>query len=356
MSTYFETHPQKVKGGQWSRKRRNGAKPSGVVVVHTAESITDFMGPDPGAENVARYFCTTDRYASYHHLSDSDSSIQLAPWSAETWHDTGTNNHSVGLSAAIQCKDWDKLDDRGEKIVKRMAAGAASYAKWLKANRGIDIPARLITAKQARSKVPGFLGHGTSDPGRRSDPGPDFDWDLFFAEYTRLMGKKPPVNVKPAAKPKPAPASTKVWQNSKNTKAENIAIAKTLNAMGYFAGEPDGVPGTYLRDGVLAYQNAQTYFPGMKRDGDWYKMTQAHFEWTRDELQRNVKLWDASIRLGELREDGDLAKLTRKHIIAVMEANMSPGEPYYKAGGRKADGVPGPVFCKMMTMPEHPSA
>lgn len=202
MATYFEDHAQKI--NQWSRTRRNGAKPSGVIVVHTAESATDFLGPDPGAEAVARYFATTDRYASYHHISDSDSSIQLAPWSAETWHDTGTNNHSVGISAAIRCADWKKLGARGELIVKRMAAGAAAYAKWLKQNYGITIPARKITRAQARAKVPGFLGHGTSDPGRRSDPGVDFDWALFFAEFSRLLGDVKPA-VKPAAPAKPVP-------------------------------------------------------------------------------------------------------------------------------------------------------
>lgn len=233
MSTYFERNKQRV--AQWRSTRRNGAKPSGVIVVHTAESATDFLGPDPGAENVAKYFCTTTRQASYHHISDSDSSIQLAPWSAETWHDTGTNNHSVGISAAIQCKDWKKLGARGELIVKRMAAGAASYAKWLKQTRGITIPARKITAKQARSKVPGFLGHGISDPGRRSDPGADFDWDLFFSEFKRLMGGgasdvKPTSPKPPAKKPAPLPTGSIVdWLTARGRDA-SFAARKKLAA------------------------------------------------------------------------------------------------------------------------------
>lgn len=223
MSTYFEDHPQKVT--QWGRTRRHGAKPSGVIVVHTAESATDFLGADSGAEAVARYFATTTRQASYHHISDSDSSIQLAPWSAETWHDTGTNNHSVGISAAIRSADWKKLGDRGEVIVKRMAAGAASYAKWLKQTRGITIPARKITAAQARDKVPGFLGHGTSDPGRRSDPGVDFDWDLFFKEFTRLMGGAAP-EVKPPATTNPQPSASKPAGKSVATMAAEVIAGK----------------------------------------------------------------------------------------------------------------------------------
>lgn len=211
MSTYFETHPQRL--AQWGRVRRNGAKPSGVVVVHTAESATDFSGADSGAESVARYFTQATRYASYHAVCDADSTVQLVPWVSEAWHDTGTNNHSVGISGAIQCKHWDELGERGERIVKRMAAAAADYAKWLKRTRGITIPARKITRDQSRARVPGFLAHGTSDPGRRSDPGSEFDWGLFFREYKRLMAP-PEGDVEPTASKPPASKPTtgsKAW-------------------------------------------------------------------------------------------------------------------------------------------------
>lgn len=205
MAAYFETHKQRM--AQWGRVRRHGAKPSGVIVIHTAESATDFTGADSGAESVARYFCNASRYASYHVICDADSTIQLVPWASEAWHDTGTNNHSVGISGAIQCKHWDELEGRGERIVKRMAQAAADYADWLEAKYGIDVPARKISRTQSRNRVPGFLAHGTSDPGRRTDPGSEFDWDLFLAEYTKARGGI----VAPVGSVKPKPGGKGAW-------------------------------------------------------------------------------------------------------------------------------------------------
>lgn len=300
VTTFFENNSQKI--NQWSRTRRNGAKPSGVVVLHTAESATDFLGPDPGAENVARYFSTTNRYASYHHLSDSDSSIQLAPWSAETWHDTGTNNHSVGISAAIQCKDWKKLGERGERIVKRMAAGAASYAKWLKKYHGITIPARRISAAQSRARVPGFLGHGTSDPGRRSDPGVDFDWGLFFAEYTRLMGGGG--EVKPTTS---LPATKPAGKAPRNSKADNKAIQQALAYMLIDVGFPDGVDGPKQKAGVEVFQRAH----GLVPDGYWGPKTQAKYK-------QNLRIQNAIKAMAgvpdDWRSDGFIGSTSRKWI------------------------------------------
>ena len=51
MPAYLITHPPRVR--QFSER---GTTPSGVVVVHTAESTPDWVGPDAGAENVAATF------------------------------------------------------------------------------------------------------------------------------------------------------------------------------------------------------------------------------------------------------------------------------------------------------------
>lgn len=188
MATYFEQHPQNVK--QWGVVRRNGGSPTGTCVVHTAENATDFIGPDAGAESVAKFMVNSLRQASYHFLADSDSRIQLVPWLSEAWHDTRTNNWSVGGSVAIQCKDWKKLGARGEKAVAQLAEGFAEYALWLYKRNGTIIPAKHLTRAQALAKKPGFIGHGEIDPGRRSDPGADFNWTLFFAEFTKRRDAK----------------------------------------------------------------------------------------------------------------------------------------------------------------------
>lgn len=188
MATFFEKNPQKVR--QWGSTRRNGGSPSGTCVVHTAENATDFIGPDAGAESVARYFLTAGRQASYHLLADSDSWLHVVPWASEAWHDTRTNNWSVGGSIAIQCKDWKKLGARGDKAVQQLAEGFAAYAEWLYKKRGILIPAKRITRAQALARTPGFIGHGEMDPGRRSDPGADFNWTLFLAEFKKRRDRR----------------------------------------------------------------------------------------------------------------------------------------------------------------------
>lgn len=152
--------------------------------------------------------------------------------------------------------------------------------------------------------------------------------------------------------PEKPTAPSKIWQNTKNSKEDNIAIANLLNSLGYDAGSPDGVPGPYLYNGVLEYQKAQIYFPNMNRDGDWYKLTQAHFDWVRDELQRNCNLWKAGGRK-KLRRDGDYASLTGNYVYAMQKNNPVP---YAKAGGKRFDKIAGPVFCKAFDVKKHPQA
>lgn len=173
---------------QYGNPRRYGAKPSGVIVIHTAENYPDLLGPDAGAENVARFIANRSDYGSYHRLVDSDSIIKMAPFWYETWHDTKTNWHSIGISGAVRAHEWHKIPKaRRDAIVINMAKAAAEAAKWLKAEYGITVPAGRVSRAEAHKGIPGFIGHGESDPVNRSDPGPNFDWNLFFKTYRAEM-------------------------------------------------------------------------------------------------------------------------------------------------------------------------
>ena len=197
---------RKQRTPQWNRVRRNGRAPSGVCVIHTAEGN--------GASNVVNWILNRPDYGSYHRIVDATSTLKLAPWSAETFHCRFTNPHSVGISAAVFAKDWKKHYARGNtpgdapssdgsKIIDRMAREAADFVNYMK-GRGVTVPIKRITRTQALNGTPGFLAHGDTDPGRRTDPGKDFDWSYFFRRINVHLGRAPkPAPPKPAQKPTP---------------------------------------------------------------------------------------------------------------------------------------------------------
>lgn len=182
---YLREHPNPNSRGYTSPRR---SEPSGVGVVHTAETPPDFVGGDGAAEAVAHYETVRTTPGSYHDLCDSDTIIQLVRYADAAWHDgTGTNHHSYGVSGATQADSWDRVPkDYSTKLVKNMAKAAARYAHWIYDLNGTVIPAKRITATEARNRVPGWISHAELDPSRRTDPGKDFPWDIFLAEFARL--------------------------------------------------------------------------------------------------------------------------------------------------------------------------
>jgi N-acetyl-anhydromuramyl-L-alanine amidase AmpD len=185
VSVYLIDHPPAIR--QYRSPRRQS--PSGVIVVHTAESFPDERPPDTGAENVAAFIARRTNHGSYHDLVDSDSIIQLVRYSDEAFHDaTGSNPHSYGVSAATQAAKWSQLGPSWvDATVRNMAAASARYARWLHAQRGITIPARIITREQSENRVPGFISHAKRDPDRRTDPGATFPWNQFLGDYAAIM-------------------------------------------------------------------------------------------------------------------------------------------------------------------------
>lgn len=190
MTAYLIEHPPRTR--QFRRPRR--ATPSGVIVVHTAEAPPDVIGPDTGAENVAAFIANRSDFGSYHDLADADSLINLVPYDAEAYHDgTGSNPHSYGVSAATEAARWPSLPPAWrDACVRNMARGAARYARWIEAEHGVTIPARRITREQSEARVPGFISHGERDPGRRTDPGPEFPWSTFLTYYAAELNPAPP--------------------------------------------------------------------------------------------------------------------------------------------------------------------
>lgn len=161
-------------GTYWGRQHRRDT-PSGVVVLHTTEGALDESPPDYGAESTARYFGHSTRPASYHDLVDSDSEVPFLPYDHEAFHDaTGTNPHSIGVSAGRPAASWGRNPAHDEATLRRMARRGARALRWVAGQKRLAaVPAewvRHLTVAEARARVPGFIAHGELDPSRRSDP------------------------------------------------------------------------------------------------------------------------------------------------------------------------------------------
>lgn len=208
MSTYLEDH--RPRQTQFRRPRR--AKPSGLIVVHTAESVMDTVGPDTGAENVAAFIANRSDYGSYHTLVDSDSVVRLVPYDAEAYGDgTGSNPFAIHISFALAAADWPQMTpERRAAFLANGIKAAAHAARWLANEHGVDVPAIQITREASERRMAGFISHGARDPGRRSDPGAGFPWKAFLDGFHAAMN------------PKPA-APTKAQRKRARKRLENLA-------------------------------------------------------------------------------------------------------------------------------------
>ena len=190
MAEYLIDNPPRVY--QFRRPRRGTV--TGCIVVHTAESALDGLadGVDASAENVARFIRDRSDYGSYHRLVDSDSIVALVPFDAEAYGDgTGSNLWALHLSFACRTTDWKTMGKaRRDATIRNGAKAAAEMARWVERTRKIKVPAKRISKADSDRGLPGFIAHGTRDPGRRSDPGADFPWDDFLAAFVAEM--RPP--------------------------------------------------------------------------------------------------------------------------------------------------------------------
>jgi hypothetical protein len=193
VATFFQDHKQRRP--QWQARRRNGAVPTGTTVIHTYEAPAGRT-----ARAGADYFLVRDNPASYHYLADAlGNRLHLAPWSGEAWHDTSSNNWSVGISMMTRAADWPKLTpEQRDNLVNGAAMGAHLYSRWLVSQGKAPIPARRINRAAAMRREAGFVTHGDMDPGRRSDPGEHFPWEQFLNEFRRLEAGKDPAPAEPA--------------------------------------------------------------------------------------------------------------------------------------------------------------
>lgn len=158
-----------------------------LIVVHTAESLPDFEGPDTSGETLSRYASTTTRSVSWHATVDSDGTIPMLPDSYTAFHVVNYNRCAVGVEIATQAHRWVEASINYPAWYEAIMGQAANQVAWWA--KTYKLSPRRLTKAEADQGARGVIGHHALDPGRRSDPGQAFAWDRFIADVlTRLTG------------------------------------------------------------------------------------------------------------------------------------------------------------------------
>lgn len=166
---------------KWVSPTPGGRRPVRVVVIHDME----YPERSTAAEDVARYFATTDTKASAHICVDSDSIVQCVKDNDVAYAAPGANSDGIQIELAGYGRqthaEW--LDEYGQRLLARAGNAVAQYC--LK----YAIPVVHLTNDQLRGGQRGIVGHvQVSEVYRRSthtDPGPAFPWSFLLEVATR---------------------------------------------------------------------------------------------------------------------------------------------------------------------------
>ena len=174
----------RIADARFVRSPNCDARPAGcaidlIVIHHISLPPGAFGGPgiielftnrlDPGAHP---YYATLAGIkVSAHFLIRRDGALlQFVPCAARAWH-AGESR----WRGRARCNDFSigiELEGTGETSFT-----AAQYRRL----------ARLTRVLKARYPIRDIVGHSDIAPGRKSDPGPHFDW----TRYRRLLGAAP---------------------------------------------------------------------------------------------------------------------------------------------------------------------
>lgn len=183
---YLRQH--KPARSQFRSPRRS--RPTGLTVVHTAESALDAIGADTGAEAVASFIAGRSTPGSYHDIVDTDSVVQLVEYSDEAYQDgTGSNPYALSISFACRAADWPRMSPaRRAAFLEQGARAFARQQAWLSAKGYPLTPLRRISRAASAGGAPGFIPHADRDPKRRTDPGAAFPWADWFQACAAAVG------------------------------------------------------------------------------------------------------------------------------------------------------------------------
>lgn len=154
-----------------------------VLVIHAMEAPEG----EQTAENVARYFATTQTVASAHVNVDSNSVVQSVKDSDIAYAAPGANHDGIQIELAGYARQTKKewLDEFGVRMLNRAADVAAQYC--LK----YGVPPVQLTDEQLRAGHRGIVGHvqvsNVYKKSTHTDPGPNFPWTYFLCAVRVFM-------------------------------------------------------------------------------------------------------------------------------------------------------------------------
>lgn len=164
------------------------------------------------------------------------------------------------------------------------------------------------------------------------------DFKRWMSSKGVTVGKTAPVKPGIVTTVKTAAAKTKAKASPKHIRSDKW-LRTVLTRAGHMTAS------TSVRLGVQRYQHRQ-YAPfTLVHDAVWGRVTDAHYQWTR-QLQAAMNGWKYEGK--PLRVDGDYRAQTRNRVRELQTRN------YGGAYVGRIDGIPGPVFCKMLGIPAHP--
>lgn len=161
-----------------------------VIVIHDME----FPERITAAEDVARYFNTTNTKASAHICVDNNSIVQCVYDSDVAYAAPGCNSDGIQIELAgygnQSRAQW--LDAYGISLLALASDAVAQYCiKFM-------IPVKHLTDAELKAGKKGIIGHYQASKvykkSDHTDPGKDFPWDyfiesvaLFYEERTRKL-------------------------------------------------------------------------------------------------------------------------------------------------------------------------
>lgn len=151
----------------------------------------------------------------------------------------------------------------------------------------------------------------------------------------------------PVSKPKPKPEATKPQVSKpKPVSKKNVVSAKTLKTRlkkaGFYSGVIDDKDDAGLDRAIKAYQKAQVW-DKLLVDGHWGQYVENHYQYVL-RLQNAINEWKSN--LPKILVDGSFGSFSLKKVRELQTRNKKGA--YWKVGGRVVDGIPGPIFAKML--------